>query len=220
MIDINDQIEELQKKYVKLKNLQKLKNKIILSGILEFTASAEKCEPMTGVFEIEIIIPGNYPRSLPKVKETGGKISKSYPHIYEGDETLCSAFPLEEYLIFREQPSLLGFVEKLVVPYFFSYLYWEKYGKFPFGERKHDVKGVMDCYLEILRLPNELSVLKCLDHILRRGYSGKHECPCGSGVKIHKCHPELRILCETGIKLRLKQDYFDLCNAYRDGRFR
>ncbi len=114
------QIAELRESHKELALVAETEQETVLSGPLPFEASADGHASIKTSFEIELLIPGQYPGSLPRVQETGGKIDGSYEHIYT-DGTLCLAVPIEERLIFSRQPSLLGFVNNLVIPYFYGY---------------------------------------------------------------------------------------------------
>ncbi|MGG2382874.1 hypothetical protein, partial [Salmonella enterica] len=89
-------------------------------------------EPVEDSFEIRMLIPDNYPNSLPKVFEIGDKLDPKYEHV-NPDGSLCLAVPMEERQFFLKDPTLLGFVNNLIVSYFYSYCSWKKCGTFPFG---------------------------------------------------------------------------------------
>ena len=101
---------------------------------------------MEGEYEIDISIPKQYPDSLPLVFEIGGKIDRNYHHNPTGE--LCLATPIEIEMNFKKFPSLLGFVDNLVIPYLFSHAYFMKHGEMPYGERPHGSEGILQFYEE------------------------------------------------------------------------
>ena len=194
---------------------------LILSGSLTFEAVADGFDAITDSFDIELTIGERYQEVLPAVRETGGRIECTYEHIYENG-TLCLAVPIEERRIFWEQPTLLGFVNRLVVPYLYSYCHWKRTGLYPFGEQAHGSEGIVQHYLESTDLPDEISVLAALSFLFEHGYRGHHRCPCESGIKVRNCHGLLlRALHNQHTDLTLQHDFIsvlDTCLAkIKDG---
>jgi hypothetical protein len=211
--DLDAQIAELRQVHKGLTEASGREREVVLSGPLPFEASADGHSPIIDSFEIELIIPNVYPQVVPRVRETRGKIESTYDHVYP-DGTLCLAVPTEERRIFWEQPSLLGFVNRLVIPYFYGYCHWNKYGEHPFDEHDHGAKGIAQHYLESLHLPDEVSALAVLSYLLEHGYRGHHPCPCGSGEKVRKCHAQvLRTLHEQHTEQTLKHDFISVLDV-------
>lgn len=151
---------------------------------------------------------------LPRVKETAGRIERTYAHIYQ-DGAFCLAIPIEERRTFFEQPSLLGFVNRLVIPYLYGYCYWKQYGRYPFDEQEHGAEGIVQHYIDTLHLANELAVFAVVCFLFEHGYRGHHSCPCGSGLRVRKCHgPVLRDLHQHHTRQTLMHDFesvFGVC---------
>lgn len=212
--ELDEQIADLRQLHKGLRNITDKEHETLLSGPLAFEASADGFSPITDSFEIELIIPDVYPEILPRVRETGGKIESTYDHVYQ-DGTLCLAVPIEERRIFWKQPSLLGFMNGLVIPYFFGYCHWKKYGQHPFAEQQHGDVGIVQHYLDALHLHDETSALAVVSYLLEHGYRGHHPCPCGSGAKVRKCHGKaLRDLHEHHTEHTLKQDFISVLDVY------
>ncbi len=67
-------------------------------------------------------------------------------------------------------------------------LSFERYKRFPFGERRHGAEGIYDYYAEELRT-NDLNVIICfLSYLAHRRVKGHWRCSCGSGQKMRHCH--------------------------------
>ena len=206
MVDLAAQLVELREFHKQLKKAEKKNHEVIVSGSLQFEAMYDGLMPITDSFEIEMLIPGIYPNILPQVRETGHKISSSYEHVFS-DGTLCLAVPIEKRRIFSLQPSLLGFVNKLVIPYFYGYCYWEKFSVHPFGEQKHGGEGIAQYYVDKLNLSDEVTALTFVCYLYEHGYRGHHDCPCGSGRIARKCHgPILLDLHQYHTPLTLRHD--------------
>lgn len=147
--------------------------------------------PYSEVFEVEISIPKNYPKSLPSIKETSKKIDSSYNHI-NYDNTLC--LEVEKAMRTRLYPDykLIEWVEKFVFPYFYSYCYYRDYGRYPFGERSHGAEGIIEYYRELFQvktIEEARYLMSAAKHYkLGKVYKGHNLCPCGSFKKVRECH--------------------------------
>jgi hypothetical protein len=211
--ELHDQIAEVRQVHKRLRNITEKEHETLLSGSLPFEAAADGFSPIADSFDVELTIPDVYPDILPRVRETGGKIENTYDHVYQ-DGTLCLAVPIEERRIFWEQPSLLGFVNRLVVPYLYGYCYWKKYGRHPFDEQQHGDAGIVQHYLDALHLRDETSALAVVSYLLEHGYRGHHPCPCGKGGKVRTCHGKaLRDLHEQHTGHTLKHDFISILDV-------
>ena len=192
--DLRKQLAELNIVHKQLTRIVELDAETQLSGALDFEASADGLETITASFDIELTIPRAFPNQLPRAKEIGGRIGTEYEHL-NSDGTLCLAVPVEQRLVFFEQPTLLGFVDRLLVPYFYGYCFWRKHGYHPFDEAAHGREGILHHYIDTLDLPDSLAALSVICFLFEHGYRGHHNCPCGSGLKVRLCHgPALRAL--------------------------
>lgn len=212
--DLRQQLVELTGVHKGLATIVEHDIETIVSGMLPFEASADGLETIKESFEIELLIPHDFPDTLPRVKETGFRIEEDYDH-RNPDGTLCLAVPIEQRRVFLEQPSLVGFVNRLVIPYFYGYCFWKKHGRHPFDEASHGNEGILRYYVDTLGLHGDLAALAVICFLFEHGYRGHHECPCGSGLKVRACHgPALRALHEHHTPQTLRHDFvaiFDIC---------
>ena len=178
--DLEAEIAELRREYGGLTRFREMEDCLVVSGPLPFEASSDGHETIADAFEIDLIVPAAYPKVLPWVLETSGRIRNDYEHVYTNGK-LCLAVPTEERLIFRQEPCLRGFVTNLVIPYCYGYCYWERHGVHPFGEREHGGGGIARFYIDRLGLKGEVQALEVALHLFQYGYWGHHDCPCGSG---------------------------------------
>ena len=142
-------------------------------------------------FLIKIVFPDDYPDNLPKVYETGNKIELKNPdtHFYK-DESACLFYRTERYLHFPKDKNfqLKEFLEGPVKSFFFSQLYYIEHNVWPFGQRSHDEKGLLEFYSEVLGFPCDLkNIADSLFYLLKPQIKGHWLCPCGN-KKIRKCH--------------------------------
>lgn len=216
MNNLDSQIAELRAIYTGLDGLHRRSDgTTIVAGQLSFEASADGLASISDTFSINIYIPNAYPEVLPMVFETGGKIDASYQHKFR-NKSLCLAVPVELSLVFHREPSLLGFVTNLVVPYLYGYCYSRKFGIHPFGERSHS-GGTVEFFVEALQLSSDLNALVVLDYLRKYGFDAQKSCPCGSGRRVRHCHKEtLRQLHDIYTWERLRLDFNDVASyCYR-----
>jgi len=135
-------------------------------------------------YEIEINVSTNYPKTIPSVCETKGKIPKDWHH---NGKYFCLETPFRVWVIFRKQETLLNFVDNLIVPYLASHSYFKNTGDSS-KEHLHGARGVLDDYKKCFNVKDDLLAFKLLRILAERDYRGHVSCPCGSGEKLRKCH--------------------------------
>ena len=185
---IDQQFEELVQTFPNLRLCEDRPGQWVIRGELSFSASFQD-GIITDTFSVMIVLPDNYPNSPPVAQETGGRISPDF-HQYP-DRTLCLGIPIEVKQRFRKEPTLMAFVERLLIPYLYSYSYFEKYGKLPFGEFAHGGKGIREYYQYLFKTNDIYIVLELLKIMVDGSYRGHHLCPCNSGEILRKCHGPL-----------------------------
>jgi len=175
---IEAQLDVLRKKYPYL-YLQEGNDSTKISGTIFFEDNGVK-----GKYDVEIILSKDYPRVIPLVRETKGEILKSYHH---NGEYFCLETPYRVWKIFRQDETLLNFVDNLVVPYLAVYSNVKETGNST-KEHAHGAKGVLADYKKHFNTTDDLIVLNLLRILAERNYRGHSLCPCGSGEKLRKCH--------------------------------
>ena len=167
-------------------NIQWKSEKLYVIGVYEFSREYKK-NICSDVFSLEIEIPADFPNTMPTVNEIGNKIPRNYHK--NSSTTLCLGTNIELYSIYRKNRSFSGFMENIVNPYLYRWIYISKYNKEPWGDRAHGCQGIIDSYAEILSVVNERSVIMDFLRILSTGNARLNKaCPCGSGKKTKLCH--------------------------------
>ena len=129
-----------------------------------FEASADGLETISESFDIELSVPHAFPDRFPQAREAGGRIDTDYEHL-NPDGTLCLAVPIEQRRLFLEQPTVLGFVNRLLVPYLYGYSFWRKHGYHPFGEAAHGSEGILRHYVDTLGLRDPVAALAVISFL-------------------------------------------------------
>jgi ubiquitin-protein ligase len=179
------QVRELQEKYSGLDYVVDDGRSSVIRGVLAFTAKYNDIS-IEDEYEITITLPKDYPDTPPSAKETGGRIPKEF-HL-NPDGTLCLGVPLEVKTKFSEEPSLVGFVDNILIHFLYSHSHKQKYGTMPFGELSHGYQGILEYYQEVFNINDELAVVGLLRILADDDYRGHTSCPCGSNAKLRNCH--------------------------------
>jgi hypothetical protein len=141
-------------------------------------------------FAIEVEFPRRYPRDMPVVRETGGRMPWTIDrHVLPNGNT-CLFVAEERWRVYPEGSSLLAFLTGPVQSFFVSQAHYEITGKWPFGQRSHGMKGIFEHYSELLGTNDTGTILRYINLLRRREVNGHHQCPCGSGQILRHCHRE------------------------------
>lgn len=185
------------------------KGEVRLKGFIDFDIT--HCDTrIIDSYDMEIIISDSYPIKIPVVKEVGCRIMSKFEHIYS-DRSLCLATEGNIHIELNPNYDLLDFVEKFVIPFLFSYSYFEKYKVVPYGERSHGLDGIIEFYKDYFNVVDYNAVFKLLDYTCNKIYRGHDLCPCGSGKRIRNCHKD-SVLClkEKNIGHILKNELYQM----------
>ncbi len=113
---------------------------------------------------VKIEVPIDYPNHIPIVYDYSNTIPrKDVFHCYKNG-ILCLEHPVNIYSKFQCNKTLLYFVEKFVIPFYYNYHYKVKYGKYPYGDYSHHTMGTIEAIMEYFSIkeildPKELILL-------------------------------------------------------------
>jgi hypothetical protein len=160
---------------------------LAIAGTIEFQTTHRDCGTLTESFDLEIRVPQKFPRVLPTVSETQGRIPSTFHH--NGNRELCLGSLLRLQLIVQRNPTLLGFLEGCVIPYLINFAVSKRTGNLPFGELKHGARGLLDDYRSILHANSDQCCLGLLELLkIKKRIANKRPCPCASGRRLGRCH--------------------------------
>lgn len=184
--EIFKQFEELRASYPGL-SIRECEHHIEISGMLDFSATYNEIV-IEGIFDILIQVPFDYPKTLPVVWEVGGRVSEFFHHFV--DHSLCLGSELSMRIKLSDTPTLITYVQDLVIPYLYSYRHYELYGLLPYGELSHGAQGILEAYSEQFGTDSPEVTIRLLEALIKP-YRGHHLCPCGRGLKVRSCHGEV-----------------------------
>lgn len=138
-------------------------------------------------YRVAIEVPRTFPRDLPRVVESQGRIPRSFHHLADG--ALCLGSPIAQTLAIAAEPTVGAFIDRVVVPYLYGHAFHARFGRMPYGELAHGAAGLADDVRRQFRLPSRT----CAEEFLRlaglkRRHANKRPCPCRSGRRVGRCH--------------------------------
>lgn len=180
-----DQVTEAQSRHPSLELIRDSSGHLRVRGCVGFSIEYDS-SVIEDRYNVEILIPDDYPASPPFVFEPEGKIPKDFEHFMAAGN-LCLGAPVEVRRRFAQHKNLLRFIEGQVIPYLFAYSYKREHGGLPFGDLHHGVLGLLQYYGEFFgTAPVEtLKLLKCLADDVAAPVMA---CPCGAESKLRDCH--------------------------------
>ena len=182
---IGPQLDRLCQVYPDLEVTRSGPTEVRLHGQIQVYLTANDFT-VRNLYVIDIVIPLNS-NDLPTVYDAGHQIKSIYPHRYQSGE-LCLATDTQMRIHFVDGFDLVCWMESYVEPYFFSYEYYKRYQVFPFGDRAHGCRGILQTYQDIFETKTEHAAYALIEYLDSHPYRGHLCCPCGSGQKIRNCH--------------------------------
>jgi len=159
--------------------------KMVARGTVRFCIDHNDCT-YTDAYEVEISVPREFPHSVHTVTETAGRIPLNF-HRFSNTGELCLGVPVELMRVFSQDRTLSCFINRLLIPYLFSFTYYREHGEMPHGELSHGLLGLLEYYQEFFRA-GPLTVMKLLKLLADALAPPLMGCPCGSGRKLQDCH--------------------------------
>jgi len=166
-----------------------------LKGHFVFVAHHAKEREIKDSFALQIDVPKAFPRDLPKVTETDGRIPRTGDFHVNPDGTLCLGSPLSLLLKISKSPSPSGFAENCLVPYLFAVSHKLKFGgPLAFGELAHGSRGLLADYSSLFGLEHPERARYALQLLgMKKRRANKLPCPCGCGIRLGRCSFNARL---------------------------
>lgn len=189
----------------------------IYSGKIAFSANYEDLGLIDDEFEVEIMFPIDGTEKVPSAKEIGGRIPRDIDFHVGSDGIMCLGAPLDLKRKFIEQPSLHSFIDKVLIPFLYSFSFKEKHGYMPFGELSHGGKGIAEYYRELFETDSDVAVLELLKILVEDNYRGHLPCPCKSQNRLRNCHgKQIREIKDQQTREDFLSDFCSCLKVYID----
>ena len=185
--------------------------------LVENTGSVSPAGPITA-FDIKIVTGNRYPVQEPEVFETSGRIPRSPDRHINGDGDCCVTV-WEEWLTISENTTFAAFLNGPLHEFFLAQYWFEKTGKWPFGERSHGEKGLVEAFADVLGTQNKKqNVIYYLRLLSQDWPKGHWWCPCGSGKLLRHCHKADLMALHSGLSPRMAKRMLKRLNRHSPSR--
>src|SRR5690606_21932425 len=77
-------------------------------------------------YVVRIEVPRGFPRALPRVFETAGKVPRTFHRHPDG--SLCLGSPISQRLAIEKDPTIGCFIDRVILPYLYSCAYYARFG--------------------------------------------------------------------------------------------
>lgn len=140
-------------------------------------------------YDVLLVFLPDFPNTEPLVWEVASRVPRTADrHVFPKDGNCCLGV-WEEWLICAPSHALADFMGGPLQSYFESQTYFELHGDWPYGQRSHGVQGVVEAFADVLSVAPRLGLVRqYLSTLAREDIKGHHPCPCGSGLRLRKCH--------------------------------
>ncbi len=195
MFDIASQISSFVKLHPGMALRPTGTDTLHIVGAFRFSAASDKYPTITDTFQLRISVPLAFPRELPQVYETGGRIPSCGEYHVNRDGSLCLGSRFRLLWKLSKAPNLLSYAENCIVPYLYAVSHKLTYGGLlPFGELPHGQSGELADCAELFRVKSAHQVQLVLRYLgMKKRRANKLECPCQCGRRLGKCHFNQRL---------------------------
>jgi len=139
-------------------------------------------------YQIEIRLPEQYPQGIPYVWEIGKRIPRIADRHMFVDGRACLFVEEDWYAANPQRTDLLEFLDGPVRNFFIGQSLVEAGRSWPFGQRSHGARGILECYAEMIGTTDLQTAFKYLELLSKKEIKGHWLCPCGSRRKLRNCH--------------------------------
>ncbi len=161
---------------------------VVLEGVYEIDAQMNGFERILDKYQLQIVFPADYPRSLPTVRDSEKRIPRKEDYHTYKDGLFCLGSEIKLKSILFDYPAVTEFVEKILDPFLYSITYKVKHDIYPFGDLDHGEAGLIDDYQRLFNVKGKAAVLLVLTALgKRKREANKLPCPCGCRRRIGKC---------------------------------
>ena len=143
-------------------------------------------------FAIQLDVPLDFPSTPPRLYELSGRIPKTRDRHFDaskGDKACVFVEDAWPWLAVRYS-TVLAFLQGPVNDFFVWQWSFDRYGEDRIGAWAHGDDGRLEFYQELFGVTTLSAIETALLYVSYHELKGHHECYCGSGDKIRKCHLE------------------------------
>jgi len=181
------QLDALLLKYPDLRIQPSWGDDLVLAGTVTFRVAGPNGVVIADSYSVELKVPPKFPTMIPTAYERNRRIPHDY-HKLEGNY-LCLGAPTALRITLMLSPTLLTFLDSLVIPYLAGYSYFATHGTSLYGELAHGSHGIRQFLAEMFhsKTTDRSEEFAWLASLKKR-CANKLACPCRSGRRLGKCH--------------------------------
>jgi hypothetical protein len=138
-------------------------------------------------YQVQLDLPADYPRSLPVVYETGGRVSWTEDRHVNTDGTACVMMPEERRYIWPMGQPLSQYLDGPLRNFFLGQLARDHGDPWPFGEWAHGEAGFHQFVQDQIGTSDPIVIGRFLCLVQDEQVSYKGSCPCGSSRRTRDC---------------------------------
>lgn len=138
-------------------------------------------------YSISIGLPSSYPKTLPVVRELGGRIPWHGDFHVEKDGKACVLLPDARWKDFPEGAPLLSYLKGPLHNFFLGQSLVAIGEPWPFGQWRHGDDGIYEYYEELLSTGEKDTIIRFLQILGQKKIKKHWTCPCGSKQPIPDC---------------------------------
>ncbi len=138
-------------------------------------------------YQVSIELPADYPRSLPVVREVGGRIPWKPEFHVNHDGVACVLLPDDRWRCFPEGAPFVQFLDGPAHDFFLGQSLVALGEGWPFVQWSLGQKGVLEYYQWLLETEDAGTIARHLEVLAKLNLKDHLPCPCASGRKIRRC---------------------------------
>lgn len=159
-------------------------------------------------YNVKIVFPHRYPKEMPIMFETGGRIPREDDYHVNPDGSCCLSVPAMEMIICSRGISAANFIQELAIPYLANHTYKRKFNKFAREEYDHGIGGLYQFYADAFKSEQWNLIMAGLRKIVLNELPQRNDlCFCGSAKKYKNCHRQSVEYLSPVSKERLAMDH-------------
>jgi len=143
-------------------------------------------------YSIEIKASSDYPKTFPKLFETGNAFPKIADWHVNSDESCCIDVPQNELMICKDGLIVKDFIYNYVIPYLANQKFRELEGYYLYGEYSHGILGRIEFYQSKLKSNSPYQMMQMFDFIIKgKKLDRQARCPFCKKSKFRNCHKKV-----------------------------
>jgi hypothetical protein len=205
-LNLDKDLNEVLDMFPKINLLEKDQRKTLSGEVDIFDATGR----YVNSFDINVVIPRNYPYAFPLLFETSDKFEHIPDRHVSEDGSCCVCSLQESDLISQKGISIKDFFLRYVIPYLANQLYFNSEETWANGDYEHGAEGILQFYTELFEVETIHEVITLLSFFNTKKMNRNDDCFCGKKEKLKRCHLQTYTVIKDLSKKRIEYDILAL----------